>query len=254
MRKILVFQHVAHEPLGTLNPLLKAEGFRIRYVNFQRHPDFEPKLEGYNGLIILGGPMGVYEQKAYPHLHRELHIIQEALKKQIPVLGICLGSQLLAEALGGQVRKNKQWEIGWYDVDVTKEGGGDSLLGTFKASEKIFQLHGDAFEVPKGAVHLAKSEVCEGQAFKYKNAYGFQFHLEVDEAMIHRWLKIPANRQQIDESGGSFTSEQIIADTELYIKNSLSLSKKTFSKFIELFGKREKKLVLGSGHGKTSIS
>src|SRR3989344_577220 len=99
MRKIMIFQHVGHEPLGTLNPMLKAAGFRIRYVNFGRDPQSEPDLEGYSGLIVLGGPMGVYEAGKFPHLKFEMKKIEEAVKRGIPVLGICLGSQLIASVL-----------------------------------------------------------------------------------------------------------------------------------------------------------
>ncbi len=105
MRKIMVFQHVGHEPLGTLNPMLKSAGFNIRYVNFARHPDFVPSLDNYSGLIVLGGPMGVYEANEYAHLKVEMKAIEEALKKNMPVLGICLGAQLVASVLGGQVRE-----------------------------------------------------------------------------------------------------------------------------------------------------
>jgi GMP synthase (glutamine-hydrolysing) len=251
MRKVLVFQHVAHEILGTLNPLLKAEGFRIRYVNFQRHSDFQANLEGYNGLIVLGGPMGVYEAAQFPHLTHEMKIIEEALKKEIPVLGICLGSQLLAEVLGGKVRKSKQQEIGWYDVKLTEKGMCHQHFKGFSETEKIFQLHGDTYDVPKGAEHLASSEMCEAQAFQMGKAYGYQFHLEVDEAMIHRWLKIPANKKDLDDSKGKFTEEKILSDTHKFIKRSLELSRASFGAFVDSFGKKEKKVALGSGHGKS---
>ncbi len=253
MRKVLVFQHVAHEILGTLNPLLKAEGFRIRYVNFQRHPDFQASLEGYNGLIVLGGPMGVYEADKFPHLKHEMKIIEEAMKKDIPVLGICLGSQLVAEVLGGNVRRSKHAEIGWHDVRLTKEGMNHKLFSGFSESEKIFQLHGDTFDVPKGSVHLASSELCNAQAFQMGKVFGYQFHLEVDEAMIQRWLKIPANRKDIESSGGKFTEEKILSDTHKFIARSLELSRSSFSAFIDSFGKKEKKVVLGSGHGKSKL-
>src|SRR3954470_416228 len=116
MRKIMVFQHVAHEPLGTLNPMLKAAGFRIRYVNFGRDSGFEPDVEGYSGLIVLGGPMGVYEADRHAHLRSEMKAIEQALKMDIPILGICLGSQLLAHVLGAEVRKAEEMELGWHRV------------------------------------------------------------------------------------------------------------------------------------------
>ena len=250
MRKVLVFQHVAHEILGTLNPLLKAEGFRIRYVNFQRHPDFQASLEGYNGLIILGGPMGVYDTSKFPHLTHEMEIIEEGMKKGLPILGICLGSQLIAEVLGGNVRRSKHQEIGWHDVKLTKEGLKHEFFKEFSETEKIFQLHGDTFDVPKGSVHLAFSDLCAAQAFQIGRTFGYQFHLEVDEPMIHRWLKIPANRKDIEDSKGKFTEEKILSDTHKFIKRSLELSRDSFGAFIDSFGKKEKRIVLGSGHGK----
>ena len=251
MRKILVFQHVAHEILGTLNPLLKEKGFRVRYVNFERTPDAEPSLEKYNGLVVLGGYMGVYEADKYTHIRVEMKLIEEALKKNIPILGICLGSQMLAHALGARVYKSPEKEIGWYDVMMTEAGAKDPLFSHFKKRETIFQMHGDTFKIPAGAVHLAYSEACEGQAFRFGDrAYGIQFHLEVDQAMIQRWLRVPANQKDLDDSNGKFTAEKIEADTKRHIAHSLALSRETFSKFIEIFGLPERPELLGSGHGK----
>ena len=107
MKKLLVFQHVAHELLGTLNPLLKRAGFRIRYVNFARYPDAQPSLYGYDGLIVLGGPMSVNDTNRLPHLITELKVIEDALRREIPVLGICLGAQLIAKTLGADVYPNR---------------------------------------------------------------------------------------------------------------------------------------------------
>ncbi len=103
MKKLLVLQHVAHELLGTLNPLLKRAGFRIRYVNFARHPDAQPGLDGYDGLIVLGGPMSVNDSNRLPHLVTELKLIEEAMRREVPILGICLGAQLIAKTLGAAV-------------------------------------------------------------------------------------------------------------------------------------------------------
>lgn len=253
MRKILVFQHVAHEILGTLNPLLKEKGFRVRYVNFERTPDFQPSLEKYNGLIVLGGYMGVYEADKYKHIKVEMQLIESALKKNIPILGICLGAQMLAHALGSDVRKSPQKEMGWYDVHLTDDGSKDPLFNHFKKSEKIFQMHGDTFDIPKGSTHLAYSEICQGQAFRYGDkAYGLQFHLEVDQAMVLRWLKVPANQRQMAESG-DIKVENIETDTVKYIDHSLALSRETFSKFIDIFGLPERPELLGSGHGKSKF-
>jgi GMP synthase (glutamine-hydrolysing) len=255
VRKVLVFQHVAHEILGTLNPLLREKALRVRYINFERTPDDQPSLEKYNGLIILGGFMGVYEADKYTHIKVEMRLIEEALKKNIPVLGICLGAQMLAHALGAEVRKSKEKEIGWYDIQLTDSGTVDPLFSHFKKSEKIFQLHGDTFDVPKNAVHLASSEICQGQAFRYgEKAYGLQFHLEVDGPMITRWLKVPTNIKELESSNGKFTAPSIQAETDKHIAQSIALSKQTFTKFIDLFGLPDRPELIGSGHGKSRLN
>lgn len=247
MRKVLVFQHVAHKILGTLNPALKGSSLNIRYVNFERTPDEHPSVEKYNGLIILGGHMGVYEAEKYKHIKVEMQLIEEALKKNIPVLGICLGAQLLAHVLGASVRKNPEKEIGWCDINLTEEGLKDPLLSHFKPREKIFQLHGDTFDIPQSATHLAQSDVCNGQAFRYGDkVYGLQFHLEVDQPMIQRWLDNPRNYDEMFSTHQKFSKEQIGLETEEFLPHSMDLSRETFDKFIGLFALKQKAIRLGS--------
>jgi len=246
MRKVLVFQHVAHKILGTLNPTLKKNGLNMRYVNFEREPNAHPSVERYNGLIILGGHMGVYEADKYKHIKLEAKLIEDALKKDIPILGICLGSQILAHVLGSPVRKHEEKEIGWHDIYLTEKGQKDPLFNHFKQREKVFQLHGDTFDIPSSCVHLAESKVCPAQAFRYGDkVYGLQFHLEVDEPMILRWLDHPNNKRDIEESG-KYSIEQIREETKDHIDLSMELSKKTFSNFIDLFGLPPRPIRLGS--------
>lgn len=247
VRKILVCQHVAYEILGTLDPLFRNSGFRIRYVNFDRHPDLKPSLDGYNGLVILGGPMNVDQTKKHPHLLTEIKLIEDALKRGIPILGICLGAQLIAKTLGAHVGKNHQKEIGWYDVNLNAEGHNDPVLRHFQKSEKIFQWHGDSFEIPKTAVHLATSPTCANQAYRYKdNVYGFQFHLEVDNDTIHRWLNVTGNKKELEELGGIIDPQKILEQTPHHITPMKQLSDKTFSEFIKLFGEKKKTIRLTS--------
>ena len=247
MPKLLVFQHVAHEILGTLDPLLRNSGFRIRYVNFGRDNFQIPDLNGYDGLVVLGGPMNVDEVDDFPYLVPELKAIENALEMEMPIFGICLGSQLLAKALGARVRKNKVKEIGWYSLNPTPEGGKDPLVSKFENSERIFQWHGDTFDIPDGAVHLATSPDCENQAFRYGDrVYGFQFHLEVDKPMIERWLKTPGNVEELKELEGIIDPEVIKSDTPHHIERLMELSDSVFSEFIKLFGTNQKKFVLPS--------
>jgi GMP synthase (glutamine-hydrolysing) len=237
MKKLLVLQHVAHEILGTLNPLLKRSGFRIRYVNFARHPDAQPNLDGYDGLVILGGPMSANDSHRLPHLTTEMKLIEQGLKANLPVLGICLGAQLIAKTLGAEVYPSREKEIGWYDVSPTADAGRDPLLSKFNESEKIFQWHGETFDIPKSARHLAFSSFCANQAFRYEsNVYGFQFHLEVDAPMIHRWLRVRDNQKEIASLGGTSSYTRIYSETPAHIERLTQLSEGVFGEFIDLFG------------------
>lgn len=234
--KILVFQHVPFEPLGTLDPLLKNAGFRIRYVNFARDPGQIPSLEGYSALIVLGGPMNVDQIKDYPNLATEVSLIQDALDRGISVLGICLGAQLLARALGSSVKRDHAREIGWHDVDLTTAGGEDPVLSAFSARQQVFQWHEDAIELPAGAVHLASSEICEVQSFRFgESAYGFQFHLEVDHSLIGRWLDRAGYQPMLEEMSATIDPEEIRTQTNGSIRPLMQLSDRTFSRWIDRF-------------------
>lgn len=247
MRRLLVFQHVPYEILGELDPLLRASRFRIRYVNFGREPDARPNLSRYSGLIVLGGPMNCDQADRHPHLATEIEVIQQAIRDGKPVLGICLGAQLIARALGARVRKNPVTEIGWYELNPTPEGRKDPLCGKFADSQQIFQWHGDTFDIPHGAVHLATSPDCENQAFRFKhNVYGFQFHLEVDEPMILRWLHTPAMAHEIEQSGGRRRREEIRRHTRAHIDRSMALGNAVFGEFIHLFDRPPKRTTLPS--------
>lgn len=247
MRKLLVCQHVPFEILGTLDPLFRQAGFRIRYVNFGRHPHFQPNLDGYRGLVILGGPMSVDQVEEHPHLATEVRLIEAAIGRGLPVLGICLGAQLIAKTLGARVCANMEKEIGWYDVSVTEAGRRDRLFHHARETERIFQWHGDTFDVPSGAVRLARSTACENQAFRYgENVYGLQFHLEVNEPLIERWLRVPQHRRELEELKGRIDPEAIRAETPRSIGRSRALSDRVFGEFIELFGLPAKRRALPS--------
>jgi GMP synthase (glutamine-hydrolysing) len=234
--KILVFQHVPYEPLGTLDPLLKESGFRIRYVNFGRDPLIRPSLDRYAALIVLGGPMNADQIDHYPNLRSEVEIIREALARDMSVLGICLGAQLLAKALGGRVVRNAVREVGWYDVELTPEGQVDPVLSTFAARQEVFQWHEDGIELPTDAVHLARSPASRVQAFRYgEHAYGFQFHLEVDGSLIERWLTVPENQALLAQERGAIDPNEIRRQTPVSIGALEALSRETFSRWIDRF-------------------
>ncbi len=234
--KILVFQHVPYEPLGTLDPLLKAAGFRIRYVNFGREPESRPSLDGYEALVILGGPMNSDQIDSYPNLLTEVEIIREAVQKKKSVLGICLGAQLLAKAIGGSVARNETREIGWYDVVLTEDGKNDPVLSKFSPVQQVFQWHEDGIQLPPDALHLASSDASSVQAFRYgEHAYGFQFHLEVDRSLIERWLTVPANQPTLEDERGRIDPQAIRGQTVESIESLQALSRDTFSRWVDQF-------------------
>ena len=236
MRKLLVFQHSAREPLGILDPLLRRSGFRVRYVNFSREPHAQPDISRYNGLVVLGGPMNVDQADLYPHLTTEIAAIQEALRRELPVLGICLGAQLLAAALGANVRPNPVREIGWYRLHPTAAAQSDRLCRHLDGSQHVFQWHAYTFDLPHGAVHLASTSTCEHQAFRYGDrAYGLQFHLEADRHLIERWLQVPEYRAEIEALGASHHLDHIRLATHGHMDGAQHLSGRVFGDFIELF-------------------
>ena len=245
MPRLLVCQHVPYEILGTLDPLLRRSGFRIRYVNFGRNPDERPSLDGYAALIILGGPMNADDIAGYPHLATELELIQEALQRDVSILGICLGAQLLAKALGGKVLAGVGREIGWHDVEVTDDGLVDPVLSTFGQRNEVFQWHDDAIELPSDALHLAGSERCRTQAFRYgEHAYGFQFHLEADGALIERWLDVPQHQSVFTD--GQLDRGPIRDRINDSIQPLMQLSNRTFGRWIERFEPQRRKQHLPS--------
>ena len=234
--KVLVFQHVPYEPLGTLDPLLKQSGFRIRYVNFSRDPGQRPTLDKYAALIVLGGPMNAHQIDTYPNLITEVEIIREAVAQDMSVLGICLGAQLLAKALGGTVKRNPDREIGWYDVHLTDAGSDDPVLSTFAKQQRVIQWHEDGIDLPAGCIHLASSPSSNVQAFRHgEHAYGFQFHLEVNASLIERWLTVPGNQAVLDEEVQRVDPRIIREQTAESVDALQALSNATFSRWIDRF-------------------
>ena len=247
MSRILVFQHVAAEPLGTLDPLIRQRGHRIRFVNFERDPDAQPQVDRYKGLVVLGGPMNVEDQAERPHLRTELAAIERMLELGRPVLGICLGAQLLAHALGAPVQRHDTKEIGWYPLQKTAEGVADPVLAPLQAETPVFQWHGCRFDIPDGATHLARSAQCEQQAFRYgDNAYGFQFHLEMDERLVERWLANPAYREELAGSGLPHDADAIRAQTRQHIASMQQQANAVFENFLDLVGRPQRRFTLPS--------
>jgi GMP synthase (glutamine-hydrolysing) len=189
LKKILTIQNISCETLGTLEHLLRKDGFDIEKVNAQEG-GIPSKSTDYSAIIILGGPMAVYDD--FHYLQKEQHLIKDAIKNNVAVLGVCLGSQLIAQAAGGRVYKARKKEIGWYGVSISQQGKESLFSGIKETKMRVFQWHGDTYEVPTYATILAYSDLYP-QAFKIGSAFGIQFHLEVDSHLIKSWMKEYAN-------------------------------------------------------------
>jgi GMP synthase (glutamine-hydrolysing) len=148
-----------------------------------------PSLDEFDGVIAMGGPMSATDLEAHPGLRAECELLAEAVDRQIPVLGICLGAQLLARALGAEVRPGRRAEIGFASIRVTDPD--DPLIGALAPEATVLHWHGDVFDLPEGARSLAHSAATEHQAFRYGNAWGLLFHPEADAAMVEAWLQVP---------------------------------------------------------------
>jgi GMP synthase (glutamine-hydrolysing) len=186
MPECIAVRHVAFEDLGLIAGLLAERGFSVRYLEAGLDV-IDPAGFAAQLVVILGGPIGVYEDDQYPFLRDEIAAIRSRLTAGLPTLGICLGAQLMAKALGATVAPGPQKEIGWETLDLTEEGR-RSLLAPFNRVP-VLHWHGDNFDLPAGAARLASTRPCPNQAFAIGRAIlGLQFHLEVDPARFEQWL------------------------------------------------------------------
>ncbi|MGD0873087.1 MAG: type 1 glutamine amidotransferase [Bryobacteraceae bacterium] len=184
--KILAFRHAPFEGAGLIAAALEERGISLDYADLYCPAAPAPSIASYDGLISLGGPMSANDPLPFLDLERQL--ISQAIAARQPLLGICLGSQLIARALGADVHRNPVKEIGWFDVRFTPAASTDPLFSSLAAPESIFHWHSDTWDLPPGATLLASSDACPNQAFRAgPHIYGFQFHLEVTPAMIADW-------------------------------------------------------------------
>jgi GMP synthase-like glutamine amidotransferase len=196
--KVLVLKHVASEGPGTLKEGFEKAGAEVEELNLYEEKGF-PKVGDYSVLVSMGGPMNVYEDNKFPFLKKETDFLRDAIEEGKPVLGICLGAQLIARACGAKVAKAKVEEIGWSPVHITTDGRVDEMFWDFPSQLQVFQWHGDTFEVPEGGSLLFKAPLCKNQAFRYHNAYALQFHLEVNEELLSDWFEDSPKLENIME-------------------------------------------------------
>ena len=209
---VLIIKNILSEGPGTIEDHLRQQAMPYRILELHGGESL-PRADSFTHIVVLGGPMAVYEMRQYPYLVREAALIEEAIKGGKHVLGVCLGAQMLAHVLGARVYAGAKKEIGWYEVSITAEGMNDPLLSELsvdgKAAARVFQWHGDTFDLPAGAVRLASSELYPNQAFRFSDrVYALQFHVEVTPRIVRDWL---AHEKGIDVAAVNAESERIFA-------------------------------------------
>jgi GMP synthase-like glutamine amidotransferase len=223
----IVVQHVPHEPPGAIADALSAAGASLQFVRPYAGDPVPPELGGARGLVVMGGPMGVYEADRYPFLRDELRLIEAALRADVPVLGVCLGSQLLAAALGAPVRPSGRQEIGWHRVRLTEGARHDPLWAGTARDFVAFHWHGDAFDLPRGAVGLASSDLTEHQAFRSGRAWGLLFHMEVTRAIVQGM--VGAFAEELQRHG--IAQEPILAGLETHLPALATVGRTVFARW-----------------------
>ena len=187
-RSAVALRHVAFEDLGLLSPILAEAGWTVSTCSAPSDDLRSAAIENADLLIVLGGPIGVYEEESYPFLTQEIALLERRLAQDRPVLGICLGCQLMARALGARVFPGTTKEIGWDPIALTQAGEVSCLAPLAEPGAKVLHWHGDTFDLPTGAVRLASSTHYDNQAFAYgARALGLQFHLEADPRGLEEW-------------------------------------------------------------------
>ena len=201
--KFLVLQHIEIEHPGIFRDFMRADGVAWDAVELDEG-EVIPPLDGYDGLISMGGPMDVFEEDAHPWLADEKAVIREAVARRVPLLGVCLGHQLLADALGGRVETMAEPEVGIMEVSLTGAGRADPLLAGLDATVTCLQWHGCAVTaLPEGAVSLASSPLCAIQALRVgRHAYGLQYHVELTPATVPEWGAVPAYQASLERALG----------------------------------------------------
>ena len=209
-------QHADFEDLGCIAPWLAANGHQVSGTRLYAG-EAPPDSSAFDALIVMGGPMNIYEYERHPWLRGEKALIRSAVDAGRRVLGVCLGAQLLADVLGGPVTRNAYSEIGWFPLDLTPAGRRSPLFADLPQRFTGFHWHGDTYALPPGAECLAGSEACAQQAFALgQQVLGLQFHLEVSRANAEEWFR----HEQPAVAPYVQTPQHILSQTENFEENN----------------------------------
>lgn len=227
MRPLACLRHEEPDVLGIGEEVLSAEGVPVEYVDLWRHDP--PPFTDVSGLVVLGGDMNADDVERFPFLASERQLLAQAVAGGVPVLGICLGAQLLARALGAAVTPSPRRELGFFPVHVTEATTDDPLASSFQDGDLVFQWHRDTFDLPEGAARILEGEAVANQAFRAgQQAWGFQFHLEVTHDELDAWLGLA--EETIEKEWGT-TAEELRGEADRYLPVQSERSAEVFRRF-----------------------
>jgi GMP synthase (glutamine-hydrolysing) len=228
---LLVLQHAACEPPGVYEDELRSRGIAIER-SIVAEADELPDWEGFAGILVMGGAMGAHDEDSHPWLAAEKRLIGEAVDAGTPYWGVCLGAQLLAASLGAGVAPGPLAELGVMDVELTAAAARDPVFAAAPRRFPTLQWHRDSYELPAGAVRLARSERYEQQAFSLGSAYAVQFHLEVDQRLAARWMEIPAYVEELEQLAGPGAAVSMLAQVRAAEARTVPLARALFGRWL----------------------
>jgi GMP synthase-like glutamine amidotransferase len=229
---LLALQHIACEPPAAFEDELRSRGLDLVRVELDEG-DPLPDWREFAGTIVMGGPMGAYEEEAHPWLVEEKLAIGAAARAGHPVWGVCLGAQLLAGALGAEVYPGAEAEVGLLPVELTPAAADDPVFGAAPPSFPTLQWHGDTFDLPPGATLLASSPAYRSQAFVFERAYGLQFHLEVSPALAAEWGEVPAYSASLEAIRGPGALDRLLEEVNEHAEATVPLARALFGRWLE---------------------
>jgi GMP synthase-like glutamine amidotransferase len=236
--RFLVFQHIAIEHPGIFRDLMQERGIAWDAVELDEGEAI-PSLEDYDALLVMGGPMDVFEEDIHPWLIPEKAAIREAVsERNMPYFGFCLGHQLLADALGGTCERMAEAEVGILDIDLNQAGKTDPLMAGMPSRFKALQWHGVAVtRLPDGATALASSPVCAVQAMRLGDrAWGIQYHVEMTERTVQEWGAVPAYGDALDRMMGEGALDRLDAECRAHMADFKTSSRVLFDNFLSATG------------------
>ncbi len=230
--RLLVLQHIACEPPGAYEDELVARGGEVVRVMVDQGQPL-PELSGFDGIIVMGGPMGAYEEDRLPWLREEKQLIAEAAAEGMPVWGVCLGAQLLAASLGAPVAPGPEPEVGVLPVYRTADAENDPVFCVLPPRFLALQWHSDTFALPAGGVLLVRSDAYEHQAFRVGRAYGLQFHIEIGTGLAEEWGRVPAYAQSLEGILGQGALPSLLTQVEAHEREMTTMARRLFAGWLE---------------------